>query len=52
MCFIELVDFNEEMLKDKTAKKAKSTRRSRSKKAVEAPAAPAAEATAEEKAAE
>jgi large subunit ribosomal protein L17 len=52
MCFIELVDFNEEMLKDKTAKKAKSTRRSRSKKAVEAPAAPAAEAPAEEKAAE
>ena len=44
MCFIELVDFDENMAK--TAKKAKRTRRS-SKKAAEAPAAeaPAAEAT-------
>ena len=32
MCFIELVDFNEHMLKD-TAKKATRTRRSRAKKA-------------------
>ena len=45
MAIIELVDYNENMLKDSTAKKAKSTRRSRSKKA-EAPVAetPAAEA--------
>ena len=45
MAMIELVDYNENMLKDTTAKKAKSTRRSRSKKA-EAPVAetPAAEA--------
>ena len=28
-CFIELVDYNENMLKEKAAKKAKSTRRSR-----------------------
>lgn len=32
-CFIELVDFNEAMLKEKTEKKAPKTRRSRSKKA-------------------
>ena len=39
-CFIELVDFNEAMLKEKAEKKAPKTRRSRSKKAaaVEAPA--------------
>lgn len=51
MCFIELVDFNEAMLKDKPAKKATKTRRSSKKKATaevaEAPAeaieAPAAE---------
>lgn len=51
MCFIELVDFNEAMLKDKPAKKAAKTRRSSKKKATaevaEAPAeaieAPAAE---------
>ncbi len=52
MCFIELVDYNENMAKE-TAKKAKATRRSR-KKATEAAhtvEAPAAEAT-EEKAAE
>ncbi|MFI3239565.1 MAG: 50S ribosomal protein L17 [Bacteroidales bacterium] len=44
-CFIELVDYNENMLKEKTAKKATRTRRS-SKKAVAAPAeaAPVAEA--------
>ena len=41
-CFIELVDFNEAMLKEKTEKKVPKTRRSRSKKA-----APVAEAPAE-----
>ena len=48
-CFIELVDYNEAMLKDKEAPKAK-TRRSRrgSKKAAEAAEAPAAEAPAAE----
>ena len=47
MAIIELVDYNENMLKD-TAKKAKTTRRSRSKKAEAAPAveAPVAEAEA------
>lgn len=43
-CFIELVDFNENMLKDKKEAKAKTTRRSR-KKAAHA-AAEAAENTA------
>lgn len=33
MCIIELVDYNENMLKEATTKKAKTTRRSRSKKA-------------------
>lgn len=51
MCFIELVDFNENMLKEKAQKKAKSTRRGGKKvaKAVEAeaPAETAPEATAE-----
>jgi large subunit ribosomal protein L17 len=49
-CFIELVDYNENMLKDKSAAKAKTTRRSRSKKAAatEAPAAEAPEATSAE----
>lgn len=49
MCMIEFVDFNENMLEEKAAKKQKSTRRSRSKKA-SAPAAeaPKAEAPAEE----
>lgn len=37
MAIIELVDYNENMLKESSAKKAKSTRRSRTKKA-EAPA--------------
>ena len=46
MCFIELVDYNEALLKEKGEKKTKRTRRSRKA------AAPAAEATAEEKAAE
>ena len=44
-CFIELVDFNENMLKDKKEAKAKSTRRSRKK------AAPAAAEAAENTAA-
>ena len=50
-CFIELVDYNENMLKEKGAKKEGRTRRSRrsSKPAAEAPAteAPATEAAAE-----
>ena len=45
-CFIELVDFNENMLKDKKEAKAKTTRRSRKK------AAPAAAEAAENTAAE
>lgn len=40
-CFIELVDFNENMLKEKTAKKATRTRRSKKSAAVEAPVAEA-----------
>lgn len=50
-CFIELVDYNENMLKEKTEKKAGRTRRSR-KSAAAAPAAetPAAEAPATEEA--
>ena len=44
-CFIELVDFNENMLKDKKEAKAKTTRRSRKK------AAPAAAEAAEKTAA-
>ena len=49
MCFIELVDYNENMAKEKVAKKATRTRRSK-KAAVEAPAveAPAVEAPATE----
>ena len=57
MCIIELVDYNENMLKEKAAKKAARTRRAgAAKKAVapvaetvvpEAPAAPATEAAAE-----
>ncbi len=46
MCFIELVDYNENMAKDKVAKKATRTRRS-SKKAA-APVAEEAPAAAEE----
>ena len=45
-CFIELVDYNEAMLKDAKKTEAKKTRRSRGKKVA------AAEAPAEEKAAE
>ncbi len=50
-CFIELVDYNENMLKDKAAKKTGRTRRSSNKSAAaEAPATetPAAEAPAAE----
>jgi ribosomal protein L17 len=42
MCIIELVDYNENMLKEKAAKKASRTRRSGAKKA-DAPVAPKAE---------
>ncbi len=54
MCFIELVDYNENMLGEKAPKKAKTTRRSRrsSKPAAEAPAAEAPAAEAETPAAE
>ena len=51
MCFIELVDYNENMLKDKGAKKEGRTRRSRrggSKSAAPATEAPVAEAPAQE----
>lgn len=48
MCFIELVDYNENMLKDKAPKKSARTRRSRGKKAAEAPAAETPAATAPE----
>jgi large subunit ribosomal protein L17 len=42
MCIIELVDYNENMLKEKTTKKAARTRRAGAKKAVEATAGVAA----------
>ncbi len=49
MCIIELVDYNENMLKEKAAKKAARTRRSSAKKVAEvADAAPATEAPAAE----
>ena len=51
MCFIELVDYNENMAKDKVAKKATRTRRS-SKKAAATEAAPATEPPAAEAPAE
>ena len=48
MCFIELVDYDENMAKTATAKKATRSRRSKkSAAATEAPAAPAAETTEE-----
>ena len=51
MCFIELVDYNENMLKAKAGKKAKSTRRGRKSaakaEAVEAAVEPVAETAAE-----
>ena len=55
MCFIELVDFDENMTKEKVAKKATRTRRSKKKApAAEAaaPEAPATDAPAEEAKAE
>ncbi len=51
MCFIELVDFNENMLTTKTKKTAAKTRRSRKKSASDATVV-AAETSAEEKTAE
>ncbi len=48
MCFIELVDYNENMLGEKAPKKAKSTRRSRRSSSKPAAEAPAAEAPATE----
>ena len=47
MCFIELVDYNENMAKDKAAKKVTRTRRSK-KNAAAAPAEVAAETPAAE----
>ena len=47
MCFIELVDYNENMAKT-AAKKATRTRRSKKSAATEAPAAEATEAVTEE----
>ena len=47
MCFIELVDYNENMLKEKSAKKAPRTRRSR-KSAAPVAEAPVAETPATE----
>ena len=48
MCFIELVDYDENMAKTATAKKAARTRRSKKSPAAKAaPAAPAAETTEE-----
>ena len=47
-CFIELVDYNENMHKEKTAKKAGRTRRSRKSTAAPAVEAPAAETPATE----
>ncbi len=49
-CFIELVDYNENMLKDKAAKKSGRTRRSKKSVAADAPVAeaPVAEAPAAE----
>lgn len=44
MCFIELVDYNENMLKDNGAKKSTRTRRSRRGGKANAAEAPAAEA--------
>jgi large subunit ribosomal protein L17 len=51
-CFIELVDYNENMLKEKTAKKAGRTRRSRKSTAAPAAELAPAEAPKAEEAAE
>lgn len=48
MVMMELVDYNEAMLKETTAKKAKTTRRGGKKKATETVEAPVAETVAEE----
>ena len=45
MCIIELVDYNENMLKEKTAKKAARTRRAGAAKKAEAAPVAAAEET-------
>ena len=50
MCFIELVDYNENMAKDKVAKKATRTRRSKKSSAAATEVAPAAEAPVAEEA--
>ena len=50
MCFIELVDYNENMAKDKAAKKTRTRRSRKSESTTEA--APAAEAATEAKAEE
>ena len=52
MVMMELVDYNEAMLKETTAKKAKTTRRGGKKKATETVEAPVAETAAEEPKAE
>lgn len=51
-CFIELVDYNENMLKEKTAKKAGRTRRSRKSNAAPAAETASVEAPKAEEAAE
>ena len=48
MCFIELVDHDENMAKEKTAKKATRTRRSKKSTAAAEPTAPAVETPVEE----
>ena len=52
MVMMELVDYNEAMMKETTAKKAKTTRRGGKKKATETVEAPAQETVAEETKAE
>lgn len=52
MVMMELVDYNEAMLKETTAKKAKTTRRGGKKKATETVEAPAQETVAQETVAE
>ncbi len=48
MCFIELVDYDENMAKDKASKKSTRTRRSKKSTAAAEPAAPAVETPVEE----
>lgn len=50
MCFIELVDFNDNMAKDKTAKKATRTRRSKKSVATASVEAPVVESISTEEA--